>query len=117
MWDAEDLIAYNKVIRAIAPVEDVIVKGELVSEAAKVIGPGRVSGMKLNGEMMLLVADYEHKTNGKVKLKLDLPANAVVTDLLKNGKKVAELQPGHTTLVVPLNGKMARLLHVELMNK
>lgn len=117
MWDAEDLIAYNKVIRAIAPVEDVIVKGELAGDAAKVLGPGRISGMKRNGEMLLLVADYEHETDGKVKLKLDLPANVVVTDLLKNGKKVAELKSGHTELVVPLNGKKARLLHIELMNR
>ena len=56
MWDSEDLIAYNKVIRAIAPVEDIITNGDLVGTSATIEGAGRVSGMKLGSRMMLLVA-------------------------------------------------------------
>src|SRR5699024_10307630 len=73
MWDAEDLFAVNKVVRAIAPIENVIVNGNLVGNWAQVKGPGRVSGMRLHDEMVLLIADYYGHTNGKVKLRLNVP--------------------------------------------
>src|SRR5699024_575137 len=42
VWDSEDLIAYNQVVRAIAPVQDVITKGRPTGNLAVVMGPGRV---------------------------------------------------------------------------
>jgi hypothetical protein len=112
MWDAEDLIAYNKVIRAIAPVEDVIVNGDLVGASATVQGVGRVSGVKLGSRMMLLVADYFGKSDGTVKVQLNLPAKSSVRDLFTGKIVNASLPAGIQTIFVPLNSERARLLEI-----
>ena len=112
MWDSEDLIAYNKVIRAIAPVEDVIVRGDLVGAAAKIEGAGRVSGMKLGSRMLLLTADYFGKSHGTLKVKLNLPAKSSLRDLLTGDDVANELPAGSQTVSVSLNGQRARLLEV-----
>jgi hypothetical protein len=112
MWDAEDLIAYNKVIRAIAPVEDVIAKGDLVGDAATVQGAGRVSGMKLGSRMMLLVADYFGKSDGAVKVQFNLPAKSSLRDLFTGRIVNASLPAGAQTISIPLNGERARLLEI-----
>jgi hypothetical protein len=112
VWDSEDLIAYNRVIRAIAPVEDVIVKGELVGSDATVEGAGRVSGMKLGGRMVLLAADYFGKSDGSVKLTLDLPDKSTLRDLF-TGKTVGQaLAAGRQSVTIPLEGERGRLLEV-----
>src|SRR5699024_10852039 len=112
MWDAEDLFAVNKVVRAIEPIENVIVNGNLVGNWAQVKGPGRVSGMRLHDEMVLLIADYYGHTNGEVKLRLNVPKGGTVTDLLDEGKVIMKLMPGKDNLIVNLNGKRARLLRI-----
>jgi len=112
MWDAEDLIAYNKVIRAIAPMEDVITNGNLVGLSATVQGPGRVSGVKLGSRMMLLVADYFGKSDGTVKVQLNLPAKSTLRDLTSGQAIGKVLLPGRQTVDIPLNGQRARLLEI-----
>jgi hypothetical protein len=110
MWDSEDLIAYNKVLRAIAPVEDVIVKGDLVGSSATIDGAGRVSGMELGNRMMLLAADYFGKSDGTVKINLTLPAKSTLRDLFTGETIGKVLLAGKQNVSIPLNGQRARLL-------
>jgi hypothetical protein len=112
MWDSEDLIAYNKVLRAIAPVEDVIVKGDLVGSSATIDGAGRVSGMELGNRMMLLAADYFGKSDGTVKINLTLPAKSTLRDLFTGETIGKVLLAGKQNVSIPLNGQRARLLEV-----
>jgi hypothetical protein len=112
VWDAESLIAYNRAIRAIAPVEELILKGELVGETASVDGPARLSGIRHQGEMLLLVADYFDRTEGKLDLRLSVSSASAIRDLL-TGQTVAERIPaGETTISIALAGARARLLRV-----
>lgn len=112
VWDAESLIAYNRVVRAIAPVEEIIVEGELAGEEVSVDAPGRASGMRRQGEMLLLVADYFHRSDGTLNLRLSVPAASRIRDLL-TGQILAEKIPsGESTIPIKLAGARARLLHV-----
>lgn len=112
MWDSEDLIAYNRVIRAIAPVEDVIVGGSLIGSDANIEGAGRVSGMKLGNRMVLLLADYFGKSDGTLKLQVDVPVKSSLRDLMTNESVGKVLLPGKQTINIALNGQRARLLEV-----
>ena len=112
VWDAESLIGYNRVVRAIAPVEHLIVEGDLIGDTATVDGPGRVSGMQKDGEIMLLAADYFRRTGGTVKLQLTLPAKAEIVDLMTGQVVKPDVSPGKHAIDVPLEGARARLLHV-----
>jgi hypothetical protein len=112
MWDSEDLIAYNKVIRAIAPLEDIIIGGELVGESAAVVGEGRISGIKMGPHMLLLAADYYGKSGGKLQLKLNLPAKCTIFDALSGESVQTDLAAGQHTISIPLEGQRARLLEV-----
>ncbi|MCC7349295.1 MAG: hypothetical protein IT446_01890 [Phycisphaerales bacterium] len=112
VWDSEDLIAYNKVIRAIAPVEEVIVDGQLAGADASVEGPGRVSGMKLDGRMVLLAADYYHRTDGTIRLTLNLSKPSTLRDLLTGQTVGGSLSAGQQKVTIPLNGMRGRLLEV-----
>jgi hypothetical protein len=112
MWDSEDLIAYNKVIRAIAPVEEVIVDGQLVGKDAAVDGPGRVSGMKLDGRMVLLIADYYGKTDGSVRLTLNLSKPSTLRDLFTGQSVGGPLSVGEQKIVIQLEEARARLLEL-----
>jgi len=112
VWDSEDLIAYNRVIRAIAPMEDVIVDGNLVGGSAAVQGEGRVSGMALNNRMMLLAADYFHKTDGNITLKLHLNRMSTIIDLLNGDVLQMSVKKGDNIINIPLKGQSARLIGV-----
>jgi hypothetical protein len=112
MWDSEDLIAYNKVIHAIAPVENVIVDGNLIGSDATIEGAGRVSGMKLGNRMVLLLADYFGKSDGTLKLQVDVPVKSSLRDLMTNESVGKVLLPGKQTINIALNGQRARLLEV-----
>jgi len=112
MWDSEDLIAYNRVIRAIAPMEDVIVDGNLVGDAATVQGKGRISGMKLNDHMMLLAADYFHETDGKITLQVKLNRTSTLVDLLTGAVLKMSVPKGVNTVTIPLAGQRARLIGI-----
>jgi len=112
VWDAEGLIAYNRVIRAIAPVEDLILQGELVGEAASVDSPGRVSGIRHENEVLLLVADYFRRSDGNLNLRLSVPAASKLRDLLTGQVVVEKIPPGDSTVPIDLGTERARLLHV-----
>jgi hypothetical protein len=112
VWDAESLIAYNRVVRAIAPLEEVILEGELVGEAVSVDPPGRVSGVHRGSEMLLLVADYFRRCDGALNVRLTVPGPSGIRDLL-SGQVVAERVPvGDSNVPISLAGARARLLHV-----
>lgn len=112
VWDSEDLIAYNRVIRALTPVEPLLLEGELIGQQAVVQGPGRVSGIRRGNEMLLLVADYFGVCRGTIQLTLDVPARSEIRDLLADSVFAANVQPGKNQLKVPLQGSRACLLHV-----
>jgi hypothetical protein len=112
VWDAESLIAYNRVIRAIGPVEDVIVEGQLVGDAATVEGIGRVSGIRRGDQTVLLVADYLRRGPGTVDLQLTLAVRSEMVDLFTGQTVTPKIPPGTQKVQVPLEGARARLLHV-----
>ncbi len=112
VWDSESLIAFNRVVRAIAPVEEIIMEGRLVGDSALVQGAGRVSGMMHGGEMVLLVADYRSTTENGVAVQLKLPKPSRLVDLM-SGKEINPALPAGThQLTIPLEGRAARLIGV-----
>ncbi len=111
VWDIESMIACIRVVRAIAPVERILTLGRLAGADATVAGPGRVSGMRLGNQMVLLAADYAGRTRGAIRLRLRLPVASELRDLL-DGRPAGELPAGERTLELPLEGARARLLHV-----
>jgi len=111
VWDVENLVAYNRVVRAIAPVEELLVQGELAGDAARVEGEGRVSGIRHGDDILLLAADYFGRTNGELKICLRVPARSEIGDLL-SGQSVRQVPAGEQVLEIPLHGARARLLHV-----
>lgn len=112
VWDSESLIAYNRVVRAIAPVEEILINGELVGDAARADAPGRVNGIRQGEEMILLAADYFGRTDGTINLTLQLPARSEIRDLLDGKPLTREIQPGERRFPVSLGNNRARLLHV-----
>ncbi len=107
VWDADDLAGYAKAIRMIAPVEDIIVDGELLE--CEVEGPGRVSAVRSDGGIVMLVSDYHGDTDGKVSINLKFEKDMEVVDL-ETGSAVDAPRVGMPGLVVNLEGKRARLL-------
>jgi hypothetical protein len=112
VWDAEDLIAYNRVIKAITPVEPILLDGELLAARGAVQGPGRLSGIRRGNDLVLLVADYFGDSHGSVALQLDLPARSEIRDLLADRVFAADVPAGKNRIQVPLEGSRARLLYV-----
>ncbi|MHB8900384.1 MAG: hypothetical protein ACYC6Y_16660, partial [Thermoguttaceae bacterium] len=113
VWDSESLIAYNRVIRAIGPVEDLIVEGELAGEAVSVDKPARVSGIRHEGEMLLLVADYFGRTGGQVKLRISVSGESTIGDLLTGQRVAVKIPAGESAVTIDLGGARAKLLHVK----
>ncbi len=111
VWDAESLIALNRVVRALAPVERVILEGRPVQGEAQVVGPGRVVGMARGNEMVLLVADYGRASNGSVRLRLRLKHKARVMDLMA-ARGLLVCSAGEQTVTIELAGDRAKLLWV-----
>jgi len=112
VWDAENVIAYNRVVRALAPVEGLVVEGQLAGEAVSVDAPGRVSGVRRGDEMLLLVADYFRRSDGALNLHLALPAASEIRDLLTGEVVFPQVPKGKSTVRIELGGERARLLHV-----
>ncbi|NUQ66340.1 MAG: hypothetical protein HUU20_28085 [Pirellulales bacterium] len=113
VWDSESLIAYNRAVSAIAPVENVIVDGDLVGDAAGVDPPFRLSGMRRGDEMVLLASDYFGRSDGTCRLRITVPARSEVQDLRTGEIVLNDLAPGEQRLVLPLKNEAARLLHVK----
>ncbi len=115
VWDAELLAAYNRVIRAIAPAEKIIVGGRLIRAAdAAVAAPVRLSGLRLGDRMVLLAADYFRRTAGPVQLRLHLSVPSAITDLLANKMlpKGSRLPAGAVSVPLDFSRSRARLLLV-----
>ncbi len=114
-WDSESLIAYNRVIHALGPVEEVIASGRLSD--ASVSGKGRVSAMTHEGQTVALVADYEDETKGSVTVQIKVDTASHVVDLLSGKSLNLSLAPGPNRFTVPLEGESARLLLIEPINR
>ncbi|MBM3860031.1 MAG: hypothetical protein FJ395_10315 [Verrucomicrobia bacterium] len=101
VWDTETLSAYADAVRIVAPVEDVIMGGELLT-GVKTEPAVRVSGVRKGDAMFLLVADYHGKTRGApVTVTLPVTRPARVVDLA-TGVEVARLKPGASSFKAPL---------------
>lgn len=112
LWDAELLIAYNRVIRAIAPVEEVITEGKLIGDAVAIQGPGRVSGMRLGDRMILLVADYAGESEGRLTLELEVPEGSSLRNLLQDTVIAERIPAGRQLLELDLHKESALFLEV-----
>jgi len=110
LWDAGGLAGLAEAVRIAAPVEDVIVDGELVS-GVTCTPAMRTSGMRRGGEMFLLIADYARRRTGDVRVSLPDPADAVAVDLA-TGRPIARLRPPERSFVVQFRGESARAIHV-----
>ena len=100
LWDAENLAAYARAIRIVAPVEDIIVDGTPVSDV-RTRPPLRVSGMRRGDDFFLLVADYDPHESKTLEVELPLSKACVVTDL-GSGKIVGEVKEGQRVFRVSL---------------
>jgi hypothetical protein len=108
VWDTETLAAYADAVRIVAPIEDVIMDGELI-EGVTTEPAARVSGMIKGDTMFLLVADYSGALNGKfVKITVPITRASKVMDLTTK-RDAAELAPGASSFTVQFDhsGAMA----------
>lgn len=62
--------------------------------------------------MVLLAADYLDKTDGRIKLVLNLPAESKLVDLMSGQAVGMDLHKGEQTVEISLQGGRARLLEV-----
>jgi len=109
VWDGDLLAAYARAVRAVAPVEDILIDGQPF--LPEVEGPGRVSGMRLGDEIVLLVADYHGVTDGTVRVKLDVPQPVTVTDLDRR-EEISRLEAGPQVLAVDLQDETVKVLRL-----
>jgi len=108
--DADLLAGYARAIRAVAPVEDILVDGELFN--ASVAGPGQVSGMKHRREIVILAADYFGDSDGTVKVKVSLEMPMRVFDLDKKVELSMMAAGKDVILNVPLGKDRAKVLYL-----
>ena len=110
LWDAELVAAYARVIRNVAPVEDLIMSGRFL-EGAEIESPGRISGVVGGDEMLVLVADYLRVGPTELDIEIPVKSRCVVTDL-DTCEKVGDISADEH-LTIPLHVERARLLHVK----
>jgi hypothetical protein len=110
VWDAETLAAYARAIRIVAPVEDVIVDGRLVS-GVTCRPPMRISGMQRGDEMFLLIADYRSRSPKAVEVTLPAgPARAVID--LETRQQIARLAASQRTFRLRFKKELAKAIRV-----
>ena len=110
VWDAETLAAYARAIRMVAPVEDIIVDGQLVA-GVRCEPAMRVSGMRRGDDLFLLIADYHSREPKAVTVELPTAKAATVVDLA-TGKALARLGAGERRFTLSLGGELAKALSV-----
>ena len=74
--------------------------------------PGRVSGVRRQDELLLLVADYFRRSDGTLNLELSVPVASEIRDLLTGQVVTEQIPAGDSTVPIDLAGARARLLHV-----
>jgi len=111
VWDTETLAAFARAIRNIAPVEDVIVDGELL-EGAEAAPKIRISGMRHGGRMVVLAADYDLAQPGMIQLRLPVKRASQVIDL-DTGERLGTMSESNPVLNLALGPARARLLMVQ----
>lgn len=109
VWDADGLAGYARAIRAIAPVEDVLVDGQPMAVA--VDGPGRASAIRTADTVVLLLADYDGAAGGTVKVRLGLE-RAMTADDLARHEELGQAPAGDVPWSVWLAGEPVRLLRL-----
>ena len=107
-WDGEYFLGYNQAVRAVAPVEDLIMDGSLY-DGAQVERPARVSGMIRDKDIALLVGEYHGSDPVTLNVTLEVPANSDVIDA-ETGRKLGELSAGKQSLPVKLDTHRSRVL-------
>ncbi len=110
VWDTELMAAYARVLRDIAPVEDIVISGKLL-EGAEIESPGRISGVVSGDKMMVLVADYLRASPTELDIKLPVKSKCIVTDL-DTREEVGEIS-NDEWLTIPLHTERVLLLHVK----
>jgi len=111
VWDTETLAAFARAIRNIAPVEDVIVDGELL-EGAEAAPKIRISGMRHGGRIVVLAADYDLAQPGMIQLRLPVKRASQVIDL-DTGERLGTMSESNPVLNLALGPARARLLMVQ----
>ncbi|MFC1715252.1 hypothetical protein ACFL6S_16405 [Candidatus Poribacteria bacterium] len=109
VWDAELLAAYARVIRSVAPVEDLIISGELL-EGGEIKKTGRISGVVSGDEMLVLVSDYPGTGPTESSIRLPVKSKCIVTDL-DTGEEMGDISADEW-LTIPLHSERVRFLHV-----
>jgi len=110
LWDPELLVAMGRAIKAVVPVEDVIVDGDLFKDFTAQ-PPARVSGMEKGDDIVLLVADYAQRSKGTLTVQLPLKKSCAVINL-DTGERLTRLPAGKAVLKVNLGDERAVLLHI-----
>ncbi len=111
VWDTESLAALARAIRIVAPVEDVLVDGELI-DGVTTDPPVRVSGMRCGREAFLLLADYRSPTPRTVTVHLGGDASRTEVVDAESRRPAAVLTGGEQTFEITLPPRGARALHV-----
>ena len=111
LWDPETLAAFAQAIRNIAPVEDVIVEGQLLT-GAEVTSNVRISGMRHGDRLVVLLADYELTEPKALELRLPVRAASDVADL-DTGEKLGTVSATRPVLRLTLGPARGRLLLVK----
>ncbi|MCE5229229.1 discoidin domain-containing protein [bacterium] len=110
VWDAETLDAHARALRMIAPVENVIMDGDLATSIT--CRPAmRVSGMRKGNEMFLLITDSYEPYSGPVIVTLPGAVKADVIDL-DTGQPAAKLD-GQKEFALEFKNQRARAVHVK----
>ncbi len=92
--DAADYAMTARVIRAVAPVEDIICDGRPIPEGRELVrvsSGGEASGMILGERLLLLIKDYER--GGPVQVELAKVGRPMKVTDMETGEVVERLQP------------------------
>lgn len=111
VWDSDTLAGFAHAIRNVAPVEDIIVDGELL-QGASCTPAARVSGMRDRDRMLVLLADYYNTGTKSVTLQLPVRVPSVVVDQ-DRGLTLGRLAPENRSIKIDIGPARTRLLRVE----
>lgn len=108
-WDGETLFGLHQAIRAVTPVEDIIVDGRLSNRASVSASGDRVSAMESEKGLAVLVARYAPTSDEPIELRVDLPWDAEAADC-ETGERIGAFAKGVQIASVHLGPKRSRLL-------
>lgn len=110
-WDARDLKYVSQVMNLLAPLEDLLLDGEVMAGLGTSDEQVRAVGLAKCGEAAILVSGYYHAALPAVTLKLTSPAAAKLFDVA-TGEVLAEVKAGENAIALPAYPEQARLLYL-----